>query len=201
MALEQFSKEERFSLDIRRTFLLGAYMNEWGVPELRIILSKPERNIHVEIYYFPATSQSGIARFVTVGLSQATRPSGELVAAEWMLALQPDLGGEEVERVNTYLVDLISHHIENVPDSTVPRVMESSELAPARWNATAFLIDELRGEKESLEQIQVGHETIALLWAVPITSFEANLLLTKGLDEFDAWIESSQYSIINPCRP
>lgn len=30
MALEQFSKEERFSLDIRRTFLLGAYMNEWG---------------------------------------------------------------------------------------------------------------------------------------------------------------------------
>lgn len=201
MAFEQLSNEERFSLDIRRTFLLGAYLNEWGMPEHRIVLSKPDRNIHVEIYYFPATVHSDIARFVTVGLSQATRPSGKRVAAEWMLALQPDLGGENVERVNTYLVDLISHHIENVPDSTVPRVMESSELAPARWNATAFLIDELRGEKESLEQIHVGHETIELLWAVPITSFEADLLLNNGVNEFDVWIENSDYSILDPCRP
>lgn len=201
MAFEQLSNEERFSLDIRRTFLLGAYMNEWGMPEHRIVLSKPDRNIHVEIYYFPATVHSGIARFVTVGLSQACRPSGEKVASEWMLALQSNLGGENVERVNSYMADLISHHIENVHDSAVPRVMKSSELAPARWNASAFLLDELRGEKESLEQLHVGDETIELLWAVPLTSFEADLLLNKGVNEFDLWIENSDYSILDPCRP
>ena len=54
MTFEQLSDEERFSLDIRRTYLLGTYMNEWGMPERRMILSKMERNIHVEMYYFPS---------------------------------------------------------------------------------------------------------------------------------------------------
>ncbi|WP_339256347.1 suppressor of fused domain protein [Paenibacillus sp. FSL R5-0713] len=201
MAWEQLSKQEQFSMDIRRTFLLGSYINEWGMPELRTVLSKPNRGIYIEIYYFPPTAHADIARFATVGLSQACRPSGEKVASEWMLALQSNLGGECVERVNSYMADLISHHIENVPDSTVPRVMTPSELAPSRWTVTAFLLDELRGESESLEQIYVGHETIPLLWAIPITSYEANLLLSVGLDEFDAFIESSEHSIIDPCRP
>ncbi|WP_128102749.1 suppressor of fused domain protein [Paenibacillus sp. DCT19] len=201
MEVEQLSNEERLSLDIRRTFLLGSYMAEWGMPQFRIILSKPERNVYVEIYYFPAKTQSDVARFVTVGLSQATRPSGDLVAAEWMLALQSDLGGEHVERINTYLADLISHHIENVPNSSIPRVMPPSNIAPAGWNATALLIDELRGENESLEQIHVGQEMIPLLWVVPITPYEADLILNQGIDHFDALVESSSFSIIDPSRP
>ncbi|MEI2280639.1 suppressor of fused domain protein [Paenibacillus polysaccharolyticus] len=201
MSYEQLSNEERFSLDIRRTFLLGTYMNEWGMPESRIVLSKTERNIHVEIYYFPATSQSEISRFVTVGLSQAARPSGEQVAAEWMLALPSDLGGVGVERVNIYLADIITHHIENAPDSDIPRVMKSSTLAPTEWNATALLIDELRGEKEALELIHIGQETVPLLWVIPITPDEADLILEQGIEEFDTHVESSDYSIIDPQRP
>ncbi|CAI6067720.1 hypothetical protein PAECIP112173_02048 [Paenibacillus sp. JJ-100] len=201
MTFEQLSDEERFSLDIRRTYLLGTYMNEWGMPERRMILSKMERNIHVEMYYFPATMQSGISRFVTVGLSQATRPSGEQVAAEWMLALQSDLGGVTVERVNTYLADIISHHIENAPNSDIPRVMKSSGLAPAEWTATALLIDELRGENESLEHIHTGQGTVPLLWVIPITAHEADLILNQGIEEFDIHMENSDYSIIDPCRP
>lgn len=52
MTYEQLSNEKRLSLDIRRTFLLGTYMNEWGMPESRMVLSKADRNIHVEIYFF-----------------------------------------------------------------------------------------------------------------------------------------------------
>ncbi|WP_339831425.1 suppressor of fused domain protein [Paenibacillus sp. FSL R7-0272] len=201
MSYEQLSNEERFSLDIRRTFLLGTYMNEWGMPESRIVLSKTERNVHVEIYYFPATSQSEISRFVTVGLSQAARPSGEQVSAEWMLALPSDLGGVSVERVNTYLADIITHHIENAPDSDIPRVMKSSTLAPTEWNATALLIDELRGESEALELIHIGQETVPLLWVIPITPDEADLILEQGIEEFDTHVDSSDYSIIDPQRP
>ncbi|MGF6352759.1 hypothetical protein ABIE27_000655 [Paenibacillus sp. 4624] len=201
MSYEQLSKEERFSLDIRRTYLLGMYMNEWGMPESRIVLSKTERSIHVEIYYFPATLQSEISRFVTVGLSQAPRPTGERVSAEWMLALPSDLGGVSVARINTYLADIITHHIENAPNSDIPRVMKSSPLAPTEWNATALLIDELRGENESLELIHIGQETIPLLWVIPITAKEADLILEQGIEEFDTHVESSDYSIIDPQRP
>nr|WP_145404020.1 suppressor of fused domain protein [Paenibacillus xylanexedens] len=201
MAFAQLSNEEQFSLDIRRTCLLGAYMNEWGMPESRIVLSQAVRNIHVEIYYFPATIQSGISRFVTVNLSQATRPSGERVAAEWMLALPTELGGVTVEQVNTYAADLITHHIENAPSSSIPRVMEPSALAPAAWNANALLIDELRGENESLEQIYTGQETVPLLWVIPITAHEADLILNQGIEEFDVHVENSDYSVIDPLRP
>ncbi|MGQ8874002.1 suppressor of fused domain protein [Paenibacillus sp. TSA_86.1] len=201
MSLEQLSNEERFALDIRRTYLLGTYMNEWGLPESRMNLSKTERNIHVEIYYFPATMQSGIARFVTIGLSQATRPSGEPVTAEWMLALQSDLGGATADRVNSYFADIITHHIEHAPNSDIPRVMKSSTLAPAEWNATALLIDELRGENEALENIYTGHETVPLLWVIPITTNEADLILEQGIEEFDTHVENSDDSIIDPRRP
>ena len=201
MTYEQLSNEKRLSLDIRRTFLLGTYMNEWGMPESRMVLSKTDRNIHVEIYFFPEAMQSGISRFVTVGLSQAIRPSGESVAAEWMLALQSDLGGVTADRVNSYLADLITHHIENVPNSVTPRVMKSSALAPVEWNADALLIDELRGENEALEQIYTGHETVPLLWVIPITAHEADLILEQGIEEFDAYVEGSDDSIIDPRRP
>ncbi|MGO4530887.1 suppressor of fused domain protein [Paenibacillus sp. 2TAF8] len=201
MTLEQLSNEQRFSLDIQRTYLLGTYMKEWGMPESRIVLSKTERNIHVEIYYFPEVKQSGIARFVTVGLSRAIRPTGEQVAAEWMLALQSDLGGETVDRINSYLADIITHHIEHAPNSDIPRVMGSSPLAPAEWNATALLIDELRGENESLEHIHIGQEIVPLLWIIPITAKEADLILEQGIDEFDNHVENSDDSIIDPRRP
>ncbi|WFR65346.1 hypothetical protein P9222_16160 [Paenibacillus amylolyticus] len=39
------------------------------------------------------------------------------------------------------------------------------------------------------------------MWAVPLTSYEAELLLNKGVNEFDLWIENSDYSILDPCRP
>ncbi|WP_056696294.1 suppressor of fused domain protein [Paenibacillus sp. Root52] len=71
---------------------------------------------------------------------------------------------------------------------------------PAGWNATALLIDELRGENESLEQIQVGQETIPLLWVVPITPYEADLILNQGIEDFDVLVESSHFSIIDPSR-
>lgn len=150
------SKERELSFDIRRTVILGAYIREWKMPEYRVILSKPETAVHVEVFYFPADDENAVARFATVGLSATHRPNGQAVGTEWVMALTSDLGGESVDRIFTYLCDLIAHHIESAGDSRIPRVMEESPLAPANWTTTAFLLDELRGKVKSWRRFRSG---------------------------------------------
>lgn len=194
------AKERELSFDIRRTVILGAYMQEWQMPEYRVILSKPETAVHVELYYFPPVEEGEIARFATVGLSAAHRLNGQAVGTEWMLALTADLGGESVDRIFTYLSDLIAHHIEAASDSRIPRVMGESGLAPVSWTTTALLLDELRGESEELESIQIGSEAVQIQWAVPITGQEATLIFSEGVEAFDSYFKDIEDSIIDPRR-
>lgn len=201
------SKEDILAFDIRRTIILGAYIKEWSMPEYRVTLSsfsQPDKGTNIEIYYFPARSGgsgNGVARFATVGLSAALRANGQCVGTEWMMALVDDLGGESIDVIFSYVSDLIAHHIEVVNDDLIPRVMEESQLAPIGWSTKAFLLDELRGESEELEEIAVGSERVRLLWALPITAQEAALILSKGVEAFDTYTEGIQYSIIDPRRP
>jgi hypothetical protein len=194
-------KERELSFDIRRTVILGAFMKEWGMPEYRVVLTKPEREAHVEIYYFPAIDDNDAARFATVGLSSTLRSNGQPAGTEWMMALPHDLGGESSDRIFSYLCDVLAHHIETAPDSQIPRVMGESELAPAGWSTKAFLLDELRGESEDLEEIEIGNEVVQVIWAVPVTGQEAALILQEGVEAFDSYMAGSEYSIIDPRRP
>lgn len=198
------SKESILALDIRRTIILGTYIKEWSMPEYRVMLSalgKTDKATIIEIYYFPALSENSVARFATVGLSATLRSNGQIVGTEWMMALPDDLGGESVDVIFSYLSDLIAHHIEVSENSLVPRVMKESLLAPTSWNTKAFLLDELRGESEELEQILVGNEVVQVLWAVPVTAQEAALILQEGVEAFDSYMEGIQFSIIDPRRP
>ncbi|MCL9662468.1 suppressor of fused domain protein [Paenibacillus hunanensis] len=195
-----FNPEQQLAFDIRRSIILGAYIREWSMPAYRVLLNHPDRAIHVEIYYFPAADEDDIARFATVGLSNTFRSNGQSIGTEWMLALTAELGDESAERIFTYMCDLLVHHIEVAPDSRIPRVMGESELAPDHWSTRALLLDELRGESEELETIQVGDESIQMIWAVPLTTQEASLILQEGVEAFDSYIEESEYSIIDPCR-
>ncbi|MFD2118001.1 suppressor of fused domain protein [Paenibacillus yanchengensis] len=194
------NREKNLEFDIRRTMILHLYMKEWSMPEYRVIITKPEGGIYIEIYYFPARNEEMPARFATVGLSNAIRKTGETIAAEWMLALKHDLGQESVDRIFTYFCDVIAHHIENITSSEVPRVMTESTLAPENWTAKALLLDELRGESEELEEIKIGEEVINVLWVVPITPKEACIILEEGIEVFDTFIEQQQHSIIDPTR-
>lgn len=198
------SKEDILAFDIRRTIILGAYIKEWSMPEYRVTLSlfgQPDKGTNIEIYYFPPRSGNDVARFATVGLSAVLRANGQRVGTEWMMALVDGLGGESVDVIFSYISDLIAHHIEVVNDDLIPRVMEESPLAPSGWSTKAFLLDELRGESEELEEIAVGSEVVQLLWALPITTQEAALILSKGVEAFDSYMEGIQYSIIDPRRP
>lgn len=199
MKMDSFTKNDKFAFDVRRSILLSAYMEQWGMPEYRVIMSKTESGVYIEMYLFP--DRGGVSRFVTIGLSNTVYKSGQPAACEWMMALPSDLGGEKAERIFNYFADLIAHHIEIATDLSVPLVMGSSALAPDNWHAKALLLDELRGESDSLEELQVGSEVFPLLWAVPITEKEAAIILEKDIEDFDAIFEKSDYSIIDPCRP
>ncbi|WP_231392101.1 MULTISPECIES: suppressor of fused domain protein [unclassified Paenibacillus] len=195
------SKEKILNFDIRRTIILNLYIKEWSMPEYRVIMTKPEIGVYIEIYYFPSINDKIPARFATVGLSNSIRKTGKPTETEWMLALKPDLGQESLDRIFSYFCDLIAHNIENIKSSEAPRVMTESALAPENWTTKALLIDELRGESEDLEEIKIGEEIISVLWVVPITHKEARIILQEGIDAFDIYIEKSQYSIIDPTRP
>ncbi|WP_042169656.1 suppressor of fused domain protein [Paenibacillus gorillae] len=198
--LTESSKERKLSFDIRRTIILGAFIKEWSMPEYRVILNQPDKAIHIEIYYFPAVSDNDVARFATVGLSGTLRSNGQPIYTEWMMALSSDLGGESVDRIFSYVCDLIAHHIETSRNSQIPRVMEESGLAPANWSTKAFLLDELRGESEELEEIQIGNEVVQVVWALPITAQEASLILREGVEAFDSYMADTEHSIIDPRR-
>lgn len=197
----ELSQEKILNFDIRRTTILHLYMKEWAMPEYRVIMTKPENGIYIEIYYFPSINDQTPARFATVGLSNSIRKSGTPTETEWMLAITPDLGQESMDRIFSYFCDLIAHHIEHIKSSEVPRVMTESALAPENWTTKALLIDELRGESEDLEEIKIGEEIISVLWVIPITHNEASIILQEGIDAFDAYIENLHYSIIDPTRP
>lgn len=156
--------EQDLSFDIRRAVILGVYIKAWRKPEYRVALKKPETGVHVEIYYFPAVDGKGLARFATVGLSHTLRSRGQAAGAEWMMALTHDLGGESVDRVFTYLCELINHHMEAAPDSRIPRLMNERRLISSNRPNHAFLLDELREESEQLEDIQIGDEVVRILW-------------------------------------
>lgn len=201
MLHKESSREKALDFDIRRTIILNLYMKEWSMPEYRVIMTKPEIGVHIEVYYFPSINDKTPARFATVGLSNSIRKTGKPTETEWMLALTPDLGQESIDRIFSYFCDLIAHNIENIKSSEVPRVMTESALAPENWTTKALLIDELRGESEELEEIKIGEEVISVLWVIPITHKEARIILQEGIDTFDAWIEKQQHSIIDPARP
>ncbi|GGH20448.1 suppressor of fused domain protein [Paenibacillus segetis] len=195
------SREKILNFDIRRTLILNVYIKEWSMPEYRVIMTKPEIGLYIEIYYFPSNSDKIPARFATVGLSNSIRKTSKPTETEWMLAIKSDLGQESIDRIFSYFCDLIAHNIENIQSSEVPRVMTESALAPENWTTKALLVDELRGESEDLEEIKIGEEIISVLWVVPITNNEAHIILHEGIDAFDDYIENLQHSIIDPTRP
>ncbi|MEJ8293307.1 suppressor of fused domain protein [Delftia tsuruhatensis] len=194
-------KEKVLSFDIRRSIILSMYIKEWSMPEYRVILENKRNSVLIEIYYFPSVSNNSPARFASIGLSNTLRKTGQPVNAEWMLALEKGLGGESISRIFSYFSDLISHNIENIESSEPPRVLGESHLSPERWTTKAILIDELRGESDSLEHIKIGEETIDVLWVVPINKKELELISKNGIEVFDDYVNEISYSIIDPTRP
>jgi Suppressor of fused protein (SUFU) len=194
-------RRDDYTFDILRTIVLGAYIKSWGMPELRLDFSRNGVTPPcVEMHYFPGSADQHPARFATVGLSREKRRDGEQTGIEFLMALPSDLGGETSDVVFNYFADVIAHNIESAKNSITPRVIQSTTLAPTQWTTTALLIDELRGEDDSIETIMVGSQKVTVQWVVPITQNEAKLILLNGVEAFDQAEGISEYSLIDVRR-
>lgn len=184
--------------DVRRTILLGAYMQAWGMPRDRTV-SRRASDV-IEVYEFPA-GVAKVCRYATVGLSGIEQEDGGPSNCEMMLSLPSDNGGASSRQVVNFLLDLAAYALRADVRLREGFVVGETPLAPTQWPTRYLLIDEPRGEPESLTEIPVGTDQVKLWWVVPIYASEYELIRSQGLGAFDDVYSSSEWSLADPGRP
>ena len=195
------SRPMELEYDIRRTIILGAYMDHWGMPNTRNLLTRGSRR--VEVYSFPSAPNDNFHRFATVGLSSCVFEDGRSCDAELLLALPDAVATEQPDSITNYLFGITAYVLESLKRSPKSEdVVPESQLAPEGW-PKAILFDEPRGESESLELFHVGAQHVNLLWLVPIFGSEYSLIKREGMAAFDRAAENLEFSLVevrrSPC--
>jgi hypothetical protein len=185
--------------DVRRAVILGAYEREWGIPSQRVISHRGSDV--VEIYTFPGSSGQHVNRFATVGVSSIRRESGTLAAWELYIVVPKDNGGASVEEVTNLLLDVMAYSLRQDVRFAAGETIPESPLLPRSWKPRALLLDEPRGESETLANFHVGLQHVKLVWLVPIYSEERALIGQRGIAAFDDADQHSEWSLADPARP
>ncbi|AGC48774.1 hypothetical protein MYSTI_07502 [Myxococcus stipitatus DSM 14675] len=188
---------ELFQHDLRRTVVLGAYLRHWGMPLDRQRFSR-ETDI-VEVYLFPATAESPVARVATVGASSFAREGG--TRSEFLLVLSADLGGATFEEVAGFLMDFVLYSRRDDVEVQPGRAVPPSPLVPKSWPTRALLVDEALGEDEEFERLHLGPQHIELWWLVPLHEAEHAFIQKEGFDAFSELLDASESSPAEVHRP
>ncbi|QSQ12529.1 suppressor of fused domain protein [Myxococcus landrumensis] len=188
---------ELFQHDLRRTVVLGAYMRHWGMPLDRQRFSR--QTDVVEVYLFPATAESPVARFATVGASSFAREGG--TRSEFLLVLPADLGGATFEEVAGFLMDFVLYSRRDDVMVQPGRGVPPSPLVPKSWPTRALLVDEAVGEDEEFERLHLGPQHIELWWLVPLHEAEYAFIQKEGFDAFSELLDASDSSPAEVHRP
>ncbi|MCG8522529.1 MAG: suppressor of fused domain protein [Pseudomonadales bacterium] len=185
--------------DIRRTIILGSYMDHWGMPNVRKVMAKDSKR--VELYSFPPSSKANnVHRFATVGLSSCTFADGRSCDAEIFLTVPEVVAQDQFDEITNYLFDVLAYVIEKLGRS--PRSEDTvpvTQLAPKGW-PKALLFDDPRGEPESLEVFHVGAQHVNLLWLIPIFGSEYSLIKQNGIEAFDREADKMEFSVVEVRR-
>ena len=153
------AQEEALSLDLRRTLVLGRYLQAWSMPEYRIVMTGRQGRARIEISRRPPAASRPLRDRGAIPPS----PRERSVHAEWMMALEEAWAGKAWTGVRISVRPDRPQHREHGRRRTAARD-GASPLAPEKWTAKAILIDELRGESEALERIAVGSESSCNGW-------------------------------------
>jgi len=192
------NKEHELSLDIRRTVLLGAYIQAWGMPLDRTISRKGDHR--VEVYSFPHSGKARLNRYATVGVSGHSLPDGKVTNWELFLVTPEDDAGASSGEVVSFLLDVMAFSLCQNVRFEIGKAFDESPLAPKSWKARAFLLDEPRAEPEFLSEIHVGAECVKLIWVMPVHKDEFEIIKKSGIETFDEAAEMSEWSPADPRR-
>jgi hypothetical protein len=164
------------------------------MPKRRQVMSKGDERI--EAYFFPAGDAAPVARFATVGVSNAEKGRH----SELEFVVPADLGGAEFEEVISYLFEKAIYFVEN-SELQVGDVLAPNKRCPPTWEARAILVGESVGESEALSKIAVGDHSVALLWLIPLHDDEYVYVRKAGVHAFLELERESEWSMADPNRP
>lgn len=194
-------KVDEFNFDLRRTIILSQYINAWGIPKYRVKTYKNDKCNPIETYVFYGQKESKINHFATVGVSTQKSKNGKPSCHELMFVLSKTLGTTTEDSVINYLIDIAVYSIRDDVKFAIESLIPDSPLAPNEWGQKSILIDEPRGEIESLESFHVGAQHVYLYWLIPIYNNEYELILNSGIDSFDKYCDVSDFSLVDISRP
>ncbi|WP_444912495.1 suppressor of fused domain protein [Microbulbifer sp. PAAF003] len=181
--------------DIRRSIFLSRYIEEWGMPDSRRVMSKKD-NL-VELYTF---SSEKIQRYATIGLSSCKTTAGIECTNELFLAVPSYIVDEQAEIIENYIFDISAYLLCRLGrNAESGMAIPESPIAPKGW-PSAILFDEPYGESEELACFHVGAQHVNLLWVMPIHSSEYELIKAEGLERFDKAIQTADLSVVDVGR-
>jgi hypothetical protein len=192
---------ESFPLDIWRSVLLGRYIHEWGIPSTRISrVFGTSSAFPVEIYVFPS-SETGVLRLATVGMSLQRLPDQSVVNFELLLATPDQLENVTVEDLFTFMTSLIQHGLQE-KDKYAPNVIiPNCPDVPAAWRPSGILFDTPMCESEELASFSFPERSVRLLWVVPIYQAEIEFVRHFGIQSLFDECQSLGWHPADPRRP
>lgn len=192
--------DREFTYDVRRSVLLGRFIQQWGMPSVRRRFTRTKPDDLVEVYWFPEDSEGKIARVVTVGASAGNAKAG-MSSCEFLLVLPYDLGGAAFSDVAGFLMDFVLYSRQSDVLLREGYATPDSELVPNAWPMKSIVVSTPRGEPEEMESFHVGTHHVNLWWLIPMYRSESDFVLRHGLAAFDSATSESDVSLVETRRP
>jgi hypothetical protein len=182
------SDVDRFiARDVRRAFIVTAFVNAWGLPSSHSFLASPDGKKIAEAFSF---SSRGILRTVSVGISLSGEPERSVELILVTRAPSCELSCPEKEGlIYDLAVELMSpEYSHEVPG------LENVERLKA-WGFEAVLLDEARGEPDTVSRIHVPNGSVDLIWVVPLLKNEVEIIRHDGMRQWDLLVETGEIDV------
>lgn len=188
---------EKFIFDIYRSIILSSYINEWGQPSNRTVFKKLNET-SIEVYVFPPKDKNLVTRIVTIGVGLVSHNKKQMHNFEYLFTFPNSFVETHENELIEYLVDISLHLLKSEAESDI-RVISNISIAPDYLSQKSILVDEARGESESLSDIYIAENfnNVSLKWVIPIYENEANFILKNGIEEFDKLDSETEISLVD----
>jgi hypothetical protein len=155
----------------------------------------------LEVYSFPATADSPVYRFMTVGLSLLQHHTQQqMQCCELLLVLRKDLAGASTSDAMKVLLDVSAYALRHQLSLNSGVIIVPVSVFPQPWKTEAILLDDALAEPHEVALMQIGPVSVDLLWVIPLFASEVRVIESHGRETFDEIVQKSKDELINPSR-